>query len=65
METHVAFDKVRLFWHNLGYESMGIMEAQAHMGGIWVFFDNLSIQVFVLDMHDPVVMVCLECSSRA
>lgn len=37
LETHVVFEKVKMFWKRLGYSPVGIVEAQGHMGGIWVF----------------------------
>ena len=57
METHVAFDRVKLFWTKLGYEAVKIIEAQGHSGGIWILSSKQSICCNVLSCFNQAIIV--------
>lgn len=49
METHVLFDKVKLFWQRMGYSPVHVVEAQGHSGGLWALAQvglNLNLSVW-------------------
>ncbi|XP_072061976.1 uncharacterized protein [Arachis hypogaea] len=46
---------MKSFWNNLGYQGVGIVEANGHSGGIWVLCSNSNISVRVLDVVDQCI----------
>nr|XP_029148267.1 uncharacterized protein LOC114925184 [Arachis hypogaea] len=46
---------MKSFWNNLGYQDVGIVEANGHSGGIWVLCSNSNISVRVLDVVDQCI----------
>ena len=48
-ETHAPFSKLKLFWRRLGFDPIGIVEAQGHRGGIWVLSSDSSVRCTVVD----------------
>ena len=60
METHVEFSKLMVFWKWVGYDPVGIMDAQGHMGGIWVLSYDLSVCYKVVDLHHQVITLALQ-----
>ncbi|XP_072086976.1 uncharacterized protein [Arachis hypogaea] len=46
---------MKSFWNNLGYQGVGIVEANGHSEGIWVLCSNSNISVRVLDVVDQCI----------
>lgn len=49
IETHVQFEKVKVFWQRKGYFPIHIVEARGHSGGLWALAQvghNLDISVW-------------------
>ena len=59
LKTHAIFEKAKLFWRKLGYNAIGMVEAQGHSGGIWVLSNDPSMMVTVLDSHHQVLTLIL------
>lgn len=54
METHTLFDKVKAFWHRVGYIPIHVVEAQGHSGGLWALIQSghsLNIKVWDFSNH--------------
>lgn len=50
METHVQFHRIAPFWANVGYQAIAIMEANGHVGGLWVLMQTgLRYAITILD----------------
>ncbi|XP_057760324.1 uncharacterized protein LOC130980686 [Arachis stenosperma] len=54
-ETHIPFERMKSFWNSLGYQGVGIVEANGHNGGIWILCSNSNISVRVLDVVDQCI----------
>ena len=63
METHVVFNKLRLFWKMLGFDPMGVTEARGHRGGIWVLSSDPMVRCTLVDLHYQMVTINLQCGS--
>ena len=60
LETHSPFEKVKDFWHELGFVEFGVMEASSHRGGIWVLgVEILSLSYHVEDYFEQMVSLRL------
>lgn len=42
LETHWPFRVVESFWQSMSYEVGELLEAQAHVGGIWILVEKNS-----------------------
>lgn len=62
METHIQFDKVKNFWHKVGYQPVHVVEAQGHSGGLWALASlglNLNIVVWEYSHHSITLEVTM------
>ena len=59
LETHIPFSSVSNFWDKLGFEAVGIMEANGHSGGIWVLACKGRYRYQVVDIFQQCVTVKL------
>lgn len=51
METHVKFDRTKVFWERVKYNQVAITEARGYTGGLWVLMQvGQSYTTIVLDI---------------
>ena len=63
LETHAVFDKSKAFWTKLGFEVVGLVEAQGYSGGIWVLSSDDSMRIIVMDTHQQILSLRMQHGS--
>ncbi|XP_019460046.1 PREDICTED: uncharacterized protein LOC109359804 [Lupinus angustifolius] len=56
-ETHIPFDRVKMFWSKLVYSQIAIEEAIGNLGGIWLLSTNCSFSFSIVTQHHQVVTI--------
>lgn len=66
METHILFEKVRVFWQRVGYFPIHIVEAQGHSGGLWAMAQvGLSMNISVWEFSGQSISLEIKLGSQS
>lgn len=66
METYIQFDKTKLFWQQVGYSPIHIVEAQGHSGGLWAMIQNgHTLDILVWDITPFTSLLILNCEVKS
>jgi ribonuclease HI len=60
METHVSFQKTKLFWMKSGYVNIHSVDARGHSGGIWLFKQQgINIAADIFEVYKDTITIRL------
>lgn len=66
METHIQFGRTGVFWYQVGYSPVSIIEAQGQEGGLWVLMQNgVNFTVTVLNVCAHVVTFSISLGAKS